>query len=160
MAKTGMTDHIVIRKAASDDHPFIFSLSPLLANEAKLPWHNEMTMQKMQDAYIAEMLNNAEQPQLTLIAEINNEAVGFIHTCSHRDSISKELCATVPLLAVSQLARRCGVGSTLMKAVEKWATVQGYRLIHLEVFANNDKAQRFYQNIGFTPETLHMVKTL
>jgi ribosomal protein S18 acetylase RimI-like enzyme len=47
-----------------------------------------------------------------------------------------------------------------MKATEKWAKAQGYRLIHLEVFANNDKAQGFYQSIGFKPETLHMVKTL
>ena len=160
MAKTRMTDHIVIRKAASDDHPFIFSLSPLLANEAKLPWHNETTMQKMQDVYIAEMLNNTEQPQLTLIAEINNEAVGFIHACSHHDSISGELCATIPLLAVSKSFNRCGVGSALMNAAEEWAKTQGYRLMHLEVFANNNKAQKFYKNNGFNPETLHMVKTL
>jgi ribosomal protein S18 acetylase RimI-like enzyme len=115
-------------------------------------------MQKMQDAYIDQVLNNTEQPQLTLIAEINHEAVGFIHACSHHDSISEELCATIPLLAVSTSVERCGVGSTLMKAAEEWAKAQGYRLIHLEVFANNDKAQKFYKNNGFNPETLHMVK--
>jgi ribosomal protein S18 acetylase RimI-like enzyme len=47
-----------------------------------------------------------------------------------------------------------------MTAAEKWARAQDYRLLHLEVFANNDKAQSFYQRIGFNKETLHMVKTL
>jgi ribosomal protein S18 acetylase RimI-like enzyme len=47
-----------------------------------------------------------------------------------------------------------------MNAAEEWAKAQGYRLMHLEVFANNNKAQKFYQNNGFNPETLHMVKPL
>jgi GNAT superfamily N-acetyltransferase len=155
-----MKNNIVMRIAQPEDRQFIFSLSPRLAHVAQLSWHSDIVMQKMQDAYIEQVLNNTEQPQLTLIAELNNEAVGFIHACSHHDSISGELCATIPLLAVSKSVDRCGVGSALMNATEEWAKAQGYRLMHLEVFANNNKAQKFYQNNGFNPETLHMVKPL
>jgi len=155
-----MVNNFLIRHAQLEDRQFISSLSPRLATVAQLSWHSDAMMQKMQDAYIEQVLNNTKQPQLTLIAEINHEAIGFIHACSHHDSMSGELCATIPLLAVTKSADRCGVGSALMKATEKWAKAQGYRLIHLKVFANNDKAQSFYQSIGFKPETLHMVKTL
>jgi ribosomal protein S18 acetylase RimI-like enzyme len=155
-----MIKNLNIRQAKGEDSEFIFSLSPRLADVAQLSWHSETMMQKMQDAYITQVLNSTDQPQMTFIAEIDNEAVGFIHACSHHDSISNELCATIPLLAVSKSANRCGVGSALMTAAEKWARAQDYRLLHLEVFANNDKAQSFYQRIGFNKETLHMVKTL
>ena len=95
-----------------------------------------------------------------LIAEKNQQPLGFIHACAHQDSISGEDCGTVPLLAVSPAAQGMGVGKLLMKAAEDWAKQQGYRLLHLEVFANNDKAQGFYQNLGFKAELVHMIKAL
>ncbi|MDG1750055.1 MAG: GNAT family N-acetyltransferase [Thalassotalea sp.] len=64
------------------------------------------------------------------------------------------------LLAVSPSAQKMGVGKLLINSAEAWAKKQGYRLLHLEVFANNNNAQRFYQNLGFEPEMLHMVKPL
>ena len=155
-----MINNFLIRHAKPGDREFIYSLSPRLANVAQLSWHSEEMMQKMQDAYITQVLNSTDQPQVTLVAEIDNETVGLIHACSHHDSISNELCATIPLLVVSKSAARCGVGSALMTAAEEWAKVQNYRLLHLEVFANNDKAQTFYQRFGFKVETLHMIKTL
>ena len=59
-----------------------------------------------------------------------------------------------------QSAQGLGVGRLLINAAEDWSKEQGYRLLHLEVFANNDKAQRFYDNLGFEAETLQMVKVL
>jgi ribosomal protein S18 acetylase RimI-like enzyme len=47
-----------------------------------------------------------------------------------------------------------------MQAAEQWTKQQGYRLLHLEVFANNDNAQGFYNNLGFKPEMITMVKAL
>jgi len=151
---------INIRNALQEDYDFIFKLSPDLAQVADFKWHSDATIQKMQDDYIYQMLNQKSIPHITLIAEQDGISLGFIHVCEHKDSISNEVCGTVPLLAVSSTAQGMGIGKQLMNAAQKWAKKQGYRLLHLEVFANNGKAQNFYQNLGFEAETLHMVKPL
>lgn len=155
-----MSQAITIRDALKTDHDFILSLSPRLAEVAKLSWHDKNTVQQMQDNYILEMLNNAPAPHTTLIAERNGVSIGFIHICSHTDGISNEKCASITLLAVSPNAQKMGVGQQLMQSAELWAKNQNYRLLHLEVFANNNHAQQFYQNLGFKPEMLHMIKPL
>ena len=155
-----MTNDMTVRNALDTDRAFIFELSPRLAEVASLPWHNASTVQKMQDDYITQMLNQTCVPHVTLIAQKNGVPLGFIHACEHKDGISGEVCGTVPLLAVSPAAQGLGAGQLLMKAAEDWAKEQGYRLLHLEVFANNDNARGFYQKQGFEPETLHMIKPL
>lgn len=155
-----MTNDTTLRNALESDRAFIFELSPRLAQVANLPWHDESVVQKMQDDYITQMLKQTCVPHVTLIAEKDGVSLGFIHAREHKDEISGETCATVPLLAVSEAAQGMGAGQLLMKAAEGWAKEQGYRLLHLEVFANNDNARRFYQKQGFKPETLHMIKPL
>jgi len=155
-----MTNSIIIKNAQEADWPFIFDLSPRLAEVAKLTWHTDDTVQKMQDNYITEMLNKKSTAQVLLIAHKSDIPLGFIHACEHKDEISAEVCGTVTLLAVSPSAQGLGIGKQLMTAAENWAKSQGYRLLHLEVFANNNNAKGFYQSMGFKPETLHMIKPL
>lgn len=155
-----MNNDITIRAARDSDHAFIFELSPRLAEVAELQWHSEEVIQKMQYDYIAAMLAKTPSPQITLIAEINAVPLGFIHARSHKDSISGEMCGTVPLLAVSPKVQGKGIGKLLIGTVEHWAKNLGYRLLHLEVFANNKKAYHFYQKQGFSAETTHMIKVI
>jgi len=155
-----MQNLIVVREAQESDHPFIFDLSPNLAEVAQLEWHTDDVIQKMQDDYISEMLAETSQPNTTFIAESNNVQLGFIHVRTHKDDISGETCGTIPLLAVLPESQGLGVGSILIEYAEKWAKDLGCRLLHLEVFANNKKAKGFYKNIGFKPETVHMIKPI
>ena len=155
-----MEQHIVIRPATEQDRAFIFSLSPRLAEVAKLAWHTEQDIQKMQDGYIEEMLAETDIPNATLIAESDGTLLGFVHVRTHQDGISGETGGTVPLLAVIPESQGMGVGKLLMQAAEAWAKDKGCRLLHLEVFANNSKANRFYEKQGFQPEMLHMVKPI
>lgn len=155
-----MENLIVIREAQESDHSFIFELSPRLAEVAQLEWHTDDVIQKMQDDYISDMLAQTSRPNITFIAEKNNIPLGFIHVRTHEDSISGETCGTIPLLAVSPKSQGLGVGQLLLEYGEKWAKNLGCRLLHLEVFANNKKAERFYQNIGFKAETVHMIKPI
>lgn len=155
-----MKDLLAIRDAVKSDHSFIFELSPFLAEVAQLAWHKEDVVQKMQDDYISEMLAETTEPSATFVAEINNQLVAFIHVRTHKDSISGEICATIPLLAVSPKSQGLGVGQRLIEHAEQWAKHLGCRLMHLEVFANNTKANRFYQKVGFKAETVHMIKQI
>lgn len=155
-----MSNNFIIRPAKDIDRKFIFELSPILAEVAGMPWHSEAVVQKMQDDYFTEVFANTSQQQATFIAEKDNASLGFIHTCSRKDEISGETCGTVPLLGVCPSAQGVGVGQALIKAAENWAKEQGYRLLHLEVFSHNHKAQGFYQSLGFAAETLHMIKEI
>jgi len=155
-----MANDILIRCFEERDRAFIFELSPRLAEVAKLKWHTDSAMQKMQDDYITEMIDQQSVPQTILVAEKDDASLGFIHACEHKDGISGERCGTVTLLAVSPIAQGMGIGKLLMKEAETWAIKQDYRLLHLEVFANNDNARGFYQNLGFEAEMLHMIKPL
>jgi len=155
-----MHDLIAIRVATEIDRSFIIELSPQLAEVADLKWHTDAMVQKFQDDYITEMLDQVEGLQTTLIAEEDGLAMGFVHAREIKDSISEETCGTVPLLAVAPTAQGRGIGKMLMVAAENWSREQGHRLLHLEVFANNVKAQEFYQKIGFQPETLVMIKPI
>ena len=155
-----MKNLIVIREAEQNDHTFIFELSPNLAEVAKLEWHTDDVVRKMQDDYISEMLAEALQPHATFIAEIDNVKLGFIHVRTHKDEISCEICGTIPLLAVSPKSQGLGVGKALIQYAENWVKELGCRLLHLEVFANNKKAKGFYENLGFKSETIHMIKPI
>jgi GNAT superfamily N-acetyltransferase len=155
-----MENLVVIREAQESDHPFIFELSPFLAEVAQLEWHSDDVIQKMQYDYISEMLAETSQANSTFIAETNNVPLGFIHVRTHKDSISGETCGTIPLLAVSAKSQGLGVGKLLIEHSENWAKNLGCRLLHLEVFSNNKRAESFYQNLGFKPETTHMIKTI
>lgn len=155
-----MKNLVIVREAQEHDRSFIFELSPRLAEVAKLEWHTDDDVLEMQDDYIFEMLAATQKPSATFVAEANNEPIGFIHVRTHKDSISGEVCGTIPLLAVSPKSQGLGVGKLLVEYVEKWATDLGCRLLHLEVFANNKKAYGFYQNLGFKPETVHMIKPI
>jgi len=151
---------ISIRNAQKTDLPFIHSLSPVLAERAKLDWHKGETVQNFQDNYIVEMMADTTVQNITLIAEKEGVASGFIHVRERKDDISGEDSGTVPLLAVTEKAQGTGAGRLLMEAAESWSKAQGFRLLHLEVFSSNNQAQGFYQNLGFRPETMNMIKSL
>ena len=155
-----MENLTLIREAQKSDHSFIFGLSPFLAEVAQLDWHSDDVVMKMQDSYIAEMLADTSQPNATFIIESNNAPSGFIHVRTHQDSISNEICATIPLLAVSPKSQSLGLGKLLIEHAENWAKKLGCRLLHLEVFANNKKAEYFYLSNGFKQETVHMIKPI
>jgi GNAT superfamily N-acetyltransferase len=48
----------------------------------------------------------------------------------------------------------------MMAAAEDWARGHGYRLLSLDVFADNRHAVDFYRRHGFQAETHRMVKPL
>jgi RimJ/RimL family protein N-acetyltransferase len=51
---------------------------------------------------------------------------------------------------VSPDARRQGVGEALVRRVIAWAEEQGYRHLELDVTVGNDRAERLYEQCGFT----------
>jgi len=151
---------MIIREATDADRSFICGLSPTLIEHAKLPWHSREVERQFQDRYIAENLDETSRRQKIYIAERDGVSLGFVQVVQSKDAISQEICARVPLLAVSKEAQGAGVGRRLMEEAKNWAKTCGYRIIQLEVFYNNDQARGFYEKQGFQNDTIIMVKPL
>ncbi len=64
------------------------------------------------------------------------------------------------LLYVVPAHRRRGIGTALMHQAEGWAKQQGDRQIGLQVFQSNQPALELYNKLGYSPQSVWMVKSL
>jgi ribosomal protein S18 acetylase RimI-like enzyme len=114
---------------------------------------------------------NAGDPAvLMLVAEVDGKVVGevtarlFEPVASARWQLQRDLGSRrvhVDVLTVAGTARRAGVGTALMAAVERWAVEQGAAAIILETGVNNPTSVPFYeQRLGYTRQEVVFRKTL
>ncbi len=68
--------------------------------------------------------------------------------------------AHIFLLYVAPDHRRQGLASALLNCAEAWATERGDRQIGLQAFLSNQPALELYQNSGYKPQSIWMVKDL
>ena len=153
---------IVIRPADPSDTEFLSNLSSRLSGVPGPSWHDLAAMEGFQTRYMAETFApSALDGASTLIAwSSDGRRLGYIHMRPGKDGVTEEPCGYVSLLALDKEAEGTGVARRLMAAAEDWARARGYRLLSLDVFADNRRAIDFYRRGGFKRETLRMVKPL
>lgn len=152
---------IRIRAATSEDRDFMFDQATRLASVAGLPWHAERDVLAFQHRYMHAAFARPAAETASFIAEDeSSRRLGFVHTEASADSVTLEPCAYVTVLAVTEAAEGQGVAPHLMQAAEDWARQQGFRLICLDVFANNRRARAFYARQGFEDDSLRLTKPL
>lgn len=135
-AATAIRDDLcAILRDAVDGGASVGFLPPLHMAEAARYW----------DAVIAEV---AAGTRALLIARVGGMAVGTVQldlpgkpNAAHRAEVQK--------LLVHRAARRRGIGSALMAAVEDLARELGRRLLVLDTRADDD-AEPLYRRIGYT----------
>ena len=76
------------------------------------------------------------------------------------DQVEGDRHAYIFLLYVLPNHRRQGIGAALMHHAETWATQRGDRQIGLHVFHHNQPALNLYTKLGYTPQSLWLVKPL
>lgn len=76
------------------------------------------------------------------------------------DQIRGDRHAHVFLLYVALDHRRRGIGTALINHAEDWAKARGDRQIGLQVFQSNQPALNLYAKLGYTPQSVWMVKSL
>jgi GNAT superfamily N-acetyltransferase len=64
------------------------------------------------------------------------------------------------LVYVDPIYRRQGIGRALLEHVEIWARAQGYTQIGLQVFTTNQPAIDLYQQLGYEPRSISMMREL
>ena len=152
---------IRIRAATIADRDFMFDQASRLASVAALPWHAEHDVIAFQHRYMKAAFARPETETARFIAEDEaSQRLGFVHAEASTDSVTLEPCAYVTVLAVIEAAEGRGVATRLMQAAEDWARQQGFRLICLDVFANNRRALAFYARHGYQDDSLRLTKPL
>jgi GNAT superfamily N-acetyltransferase len=153
---------IIIRPADPADTEFLSNLSSRLSGVPGPSWHDLPAMEGFQARYMAETFApTALEGTSTLIAwSSDGRRLGYIHVRPGKDGVTDEPCGYVSLLALAEEAEGTGVARRLMDAAEAWARGRGYRLLSLDVFADNRRAIDFYKRRGFKPETIRLVKPL
>jgi GNAT superfamily N-acetyltransferase len=151
---------VTLRPASSDDWTFIESLSPRLSGVPRPPWHDLQAMAGFQDRHMAASFAPADGASTLIACAADGKRLGYIHLRPGRDGVTDEPCGYISLLATTKEAEGTGVATQLMQAAEQWARGRGYRLLSLDVFADNKRAVDFYMRGGFRSETFRMVKPL
>ena len=150
-----------IRAATAEDRSFMFDQAARLAAAAQLPWHAERDLLAFQHRYMNAAFARPQSEIATFIAEdVAATRLGFVHVEASTDSVTLEPCAYVTVLAVAEAAQGQGVAAKLMAAAEDWARAQKFRLICLDVFANNSRARAFYAKQGYQDDSLRLTKPL
>jgi GNAT superfamily N-acetyltransferase len=153
-------DTITLRSATSADRPFIDGLSSRFSSVPHVDWHDRTAMEGFQARHTAQSFAPAEGSETLVACAADGERLGYIHLKPGRDGVTDEPCGYISLIATTKEAEGTGVATRLMAAAEDWARGRGYRLLSLDVFADNRRAVDFYRRGGFKTETRRMVKPL
>jgi len=151
---------VTLRPATADDRAFIDGLSPRLSSVPRPAWHDLAAMEGFQDRHMAASFAPVEGESTLIACTEDGRRLGYIHLRPGKDGVTDEPCGYISLLATTKEAEGSGVATRLMTAAEDWARGRGYRLLSLDVFADNRRAVDFYRRGGFKTETRRMVKPL
>jgi ribosomal protein S18 acetylase RimI-like enzyme len=106
----------------------------------------------------------ADAECITLVAEQNDEIVGFIDARLERspDPMHREMIyCHIAEIAVSLRSRNLGIGGRLLRAAEEWGRRQGADFAYLEYHAANTRAGEFYQRrMGYCVASITAMKRL
>ena len=130
-------DEINIRKIKITDYNHIY----LLNQELGYSYVVEKVKERI--VYITENTKD-----IILVAELCNEAIGYIHGSPYELLYSDSLINILGFV-VKEKFRNTGVGNELINALEFWAKKNGYTGVRLSSGINRLNAHSFYQKHGY-----------
>lgn len=146
-----------VRSATAQDVEFILGLSGRFA-ECDLPegrTASEVEAGTRRELEQALGRDPGAADACLLVAESDaGERLGFVYAHEVADFFTGERYGHVADIAVAPGAEGIGAGETLMVGAQNWALARGYAHLGLNVFAGNGRARRFYERLGFVPETV------
>ena len=155
-----MSDEIRVRLAREDDGEFMAGLVWSLLEFGSPLWSDPAALAPGFSRLLARSAVQQDDRTSVLIAEDGGgRPLGFISLQARHDI---EGCdrAHVADLAVSEPARRRGVGTVLMRAAEAWARERELGVLGLDVWSTNHGAQAFYRRLGYIEESHALAKRL
>lgn len=85
---------------------------------------------------------------VVLVGEVDGRVAGFV-AARHDDHVAEGPAVEVSAIVVDAGARRRGLATALMVAVEEWARARGRDVVRLRANIVREAAHRFYEQHGF-----------
>ena len=96
----------------------------------------------------------------TFVASIDDQIVGFIGIMKDMTYSIEGYYSQIMALAVSNNARRKGVGAALVKKAEEWSLSNGITDIGVNCNIRRLDAHKFYETLGYTRKSFSFSKIL
>lgn len=94
------------------------------------------------------------------VASDGDKVVGFIGCVSYLAFELENEGAKIIALAVSKEYRRKGIGTTLIKTVEKWAKENNIDVVLLNSGLQRSDAHAFYESQGYSKKSFGFIKRI
>jgi len=157
MAVTSPTQAVRVRAATAADAPFVMGLVPAFVDFG-LPAGRDPD--EIASAFARDLQQALDGRAAVFVAEDDGGTpLGFIHLQTLPDLTGRPR-AHVGDVAVAPAAQGRGVGRKLMAFAESWAREHGHDRIGLAAFTTNERAIRFYEQLGYAPQLVAMTKAL
>lgn len=149
-----------IRLASSQDREAVLALVPRLAQRGTPPGRDAAQIAATDLQTISAVIEDRPPGTELLVAERDDEIVGFIHVKTTTDYYTQQAIGHISDLVVAAEAEGRGVDRALMAAAETWARSRGYTMMQLNVLLDNGEARGLYERKGYGAEWLKYVKVL
>lgn len=118
-------------------------------------------LDRAETAALVRVLDEEPDTAVVVVAECDDlvcavAGVAFAHDAT--DYFTGEQHGHLSIISVAEQAEGRGVGRVLMQAVESWSRDRGHRFVTLNVFSENARAIRFYEQGGYGPDMVRYVK--
>jgi len=142
---------LFIREAVAQDFP---AICRLIKEELGYPDLDETEALKR-----LEHFENSSD-HATFAASADDEVIGFIGVMKGIAYNIEGYYSQIMALAVSEKARRCGVGTALVRRAEEWSLSHGITDIGVGSNMRRLEAHVFYENIGYAKRSFSFRKRL
>lgn len=116
--------------------------------------------ERLQYQMLKETLDYLDEKTTILVIKEDGNLLGFIELQTELDWISKQTQGYIARIIVDKETQGRGIGKKLMLEAEKWALNHQYKRIGLNVFLANERAYKFYHQLGYEAETIKMSKKI
>ncbi|WP_456279242.1 GNAT family N-acetyltransferase [Bacillus sp. AK128] len=152
---------LTIRKITEEDESFILGLSTRFTEFDFMEWRDSKKMQDAQLIMAKESITNLdEDSDMFVVEDEMKNLLGFLHLTKNIDYFTGESQGYVSSIVVSKEGEGKGIAKLLMDKAEEWSKSKGYKQLTLHVFAQNERAVKFYEKLQYETEIIKMVKPL
>jgi len=111
--------------------------------------------------YIAQLLRDVEERQgIILVAVDGTRVCGFAGGFMEEDLANQHPFFLIAELSVAAAYRSQGIGSTLVRAMEDFARMHGFKRAGIGVLVGNDRVHDLYKRLGYRDYAVELMKEL
>jgi ribosomal protein S18 acetylase RimI-like enzyme len=153
------SNDLILRPATEADRAFALDLVPRLRGFGPSKLRSAEDLDGAERRTLEAAFDHLTEDAVLLVAEHPDDGpLGLAYAVTQTDYFTQEAHGHLAIIAVAEAGEGRGVGRALLAAVEAWAAGRGYRLLSLNVFEGNVRAQALYKRNGFEVDMLRYVK--